>query len=176
MAAAESQVGPEEFRHLMGRWATGVSVVTAHENGRDVGLTVNALLSVSLHPPTLLVSLMTEADSTPVIERTGKFGVSVLAADQRSMSERFAEAIPAERKFVGLSVLRGSTGVALLPGAAGHLECEVERMIPAADHHLIVGRVVALASGPDGLPLLFYRGRYGESATADSLRLPPGRP
>ena len=78
----------------MSRWATGVSVVTARDGSADAGLTVNAFLSVSLHPPTVLVSLTQDADTTPVIERTGPFAVNFLAADQRALSERFARRRP----------------------------------------------------------------------------------
>ena len=107
---------PIAFRRLMGRWPTGVAVVTTRAEGRDHGLTVNALLSVSLHPPTLLVSLGNDADSTPVVERSGRFAASFLSAAQRAISERFAQTAPSAEKFRNLTVDRTPAGLAVLPG------------------------------------------------------------
>lgn len=160
------------FRRLMARWATGVSVVTAREFDRDAGLTVNALLSVSLAPPSVLVSLTRDADTTPLIERSGHFAVSFLAADQRPLSERFALAVAAEEKFRDLSVHRSPRGLALLDGTLGALECRVVSKTPAYDHLLILGEVLYQEFGRDDAPLLFYRGGYAEAVDAESLRLP----
>ncbi len=162
-----------DFRRLMARWATGVSVVTSRGPEGDAGLTVNALLSVSLDPPTLLISLTTSADSTPVIEESRLFAVNLLAAEQRALSERFALAVPALDKFRNLSVHRGATGVPLLDGALGAIECRVTSIIPAGDHHLFLGEVVRVEVGPDQLPLLFFRRGYAEATGADGLKLPP---
>jgi flavin reductase (DIM6/NTAB) family NADH-FMN oxidoreductase RutF len=164
---------PAAFRTAMGRWATGVSVVTASDGGHDAGLTVNALLSVSLRPPSVLVSLTLDADTLPVIERSRHFGVSVLGAGQRSLSERFARAVPPKEKFDGVAIHRGTTGVPLLDGALFHLECRLVSSTPAFDHHLLVGEVVELATGPDGPPLLFYHSGYAEALDAERVRLPP---
>ncbi len=166
---------PAAFRTLMGRWATGVSVVTATEGGHDSGLTVNALLSVSLEPPSVLVSLKRDADTLPVIERTRLFGVSFLRADQRPLSERFARPVLSAEKFDGLELRRGSTGVPLLPGALGTVECRLVSSTPVFDHHLLVGEVVGLDLGPDGPPLLFYRSGYASDEGNDRLHLAPPR-
>jgi flavin reductase (DIM6/NTAB) family NADH-FMN oxidoreductase RutF len=159
------------FRAAMGRWATGVSIVTAHEDGRDIGLTVNALLSVSLAPPSLLVSLQRDADTLPVIHRTRSFGVSLLSAEQRLLSARFARAIPPEEKFREVRFHRGTTGTALLDDALAVLECRVVSEAPSFDHVLIVGEVVRLEEGRDRLPLLFYRGAYADVEPDGRLRL-----
>ena len=171
MSGPGTPIGPEEFRRAMARWASGVSIVTGRDGSFDVGMTVNSLISVALRPPTLLVSLSESADSTPVIERSKVFGVSVLHAAQRPISERFAEAIPSEEKFAGVEVHRGSTGVALLNGSLATFECRVEAVLPVADHHLVVGTVVAVEVGPDELPLAFFRSRYAEPAARDLLKL-----
>jgi len=167
--------GPAAFRGLMARWATGVAVVTAREGSVDAGLTVNALLSVALAPPSLLISLTRDADTTPVIERTGTFAVNFLAADQRSVSERFALAIPAADKFRDLRLHRGTTGAPLLDGTLGAAECRVASWTPRYDHVLIVGEVVRQELGRDGAPLLFFRSGYAESSGPAELRLPPAR-
>jgi len=163
------------FRRTIARWATGVSVVTARDGEVVAGLTVNSLLSVSLEPPTLLVSLTNEADTTPVIERSRRFGVSLLSAAQQSLSERFARAVPPAEKFAGVPVHASPHGIPLLDGALATFECALERSIPAGDHHLLLGRVLAAENGPDALPLTFYRSRYGEPTGPETIRLPPTR-
>ena len=160
----------------MGRWATGVGVLTAHDAGTDAGLTVNALLSVSLAPPSLLVSVSHDADTLPVIERSGHFGVSFLAADQQPVSDRFARTLSATEKFAGLPIHRGPHGTPLLDGTLGALECRVVSRTPAYDHVLIVGEVVHEETGRDGEPLLFFRSAYSESDGPDRVRLPARGP
>jgi len=166
---------PARFRALMARWATGVSVVTARDADGDAGLTVNAFLSVSLAPPSVLVSLSADADTVPVVERSGHFGLSVLAADQQEVSERFARTLPRAEKFVGLALHRGPAGSPLLDGALAALECRVARRIAAFDHVLVVGEVGYLEFGPDRPPLLFFRSGYGTADGAGTIRLPPSR-
>lgn len=168
-------VDPARFRRLMSRWASGVSIVTAREGGRDYGMTVNALLSVSLDPPLLLISLSKDADTTPVIERTRTFAVSFLSADQRAISERFARAIPPEQKFQDLAVGRAVLGPSTIPGSLGHVECQVRSVTPAGDHRLIVGQAVGLDLGPDATPLVFHRSGYARAVGTDGLTLPPPR-
>ncbi len=164
-----------DFRRLMGRWATGVSVVTAHHDGVDAGLTVNALLSVALAPPSLLVSLTHDVDTLPVLERARSFAANFLAADQRALSERFARPTPSPEKFLGLPFHRGRLGPALLGGTLGAAECRVVSLQPLYDHVLVVGEVVALETGRDAPPLLFFHGQYAEEDGGDRLRLPPPR-
>jgi 3-hydroxy-9,10-secoandrosta-1,3,5(10)-triene-9,17-dione monooxygenase reductase component len=169
-------VDPAHFRNLMARWATGVSIVTAREDGRDRGLTVNAFLSVSLEPPRVLVSITTDADAWPSIHQSRAFAVSVLSAHQRGISQRFASRVSPEEKFAGIDVHRGTTGAALLDGTLATFECRVEQEIPVGDHVLVLGKVVAMQEGVDGSPLLFYRSGYAEAEPNDLLRLPRGRP
>lgn len=171
-------VPPERtrFRGLMGRWATGVSVVTARDAGGDAGLTVNAFLSVSLAPPSVLVSLQDDVDTLPVLERSRAFAVNLLAADQRALSERFARSIPSAEKFRDLAFHRGTTGAALLDGTLGALECRVLAVQPAFDHRLVLGEVVELEVGREAPPLLFFRSGYADAEAPDRLRLAPLRP
>jgi flavin reductase (DIM6/NTAB) family NADH-FMN oxidoreductase RutF len=171
-------VASAEFRRLMGRWATGVSVVTAREGPVDYGLTVNALLSVSLAPPLLLASLTHDADTTPVILRTGWFAAHLLAHDQRPLSERFASMAPPSEKFHGVPTHRLPNGMPALDGALASFECRLDRSFPVEDHRLLVGRVESFEAGRDVAPLLFFRSHYGESEGEERVRLapPPSRP
>jgi flavin reductase (DIM6/NTAB) family NADH-FMN oxidoreductase RutF len=168
-------IEPARFRALMARWATGVSVVTARHEGSDSGLTVNSLVSVTLTPPTVLVSLTTDADTLPVAEASGHFGVSFLAADQRELSDRFARTIDRSEKFAGIAVHRGPAGSALLDGHVGGLECRVVGRTPVHDHVLLLGEVVHAEPGRDAPPLVFVRSGYAHAEANDLLRLPPPR-
>jgi flavin reductase (DIM6/NTAB) family NADH-FMN oxidoreductase RutF len=163
------------FRATMARWATGVSVVTTRDGEEDAGLTVNAFLSVSLHPPSVLVSLQDDVDTLPLLERSRAFAVNVLAADQQALSERFARTVPAAEKFRDLAFHRGTTGAAILDGTLGAIECRVLTVTPAFDHRLVLGEVVELEAGHDGLPLLFFRSGYAAAEPSDRLHLPPPR-
>jgi len=164
-------VGPGAFRAAVSRWATGVCVVTARDGTFDAGLTVNALLSVALDPPTLLVSLQHDVDTLPVLRKSRTFGVSILAADQRTLSERFARPVPSAEKFRGLAVHRGVTGAALLDGALAGFECRVVSTTPAFDHVLVVGEVVRIEQGREAAPLVFFRAAYAEADADGRLRL-----
>jgi 3-hydroxy-9,10-secoandrosta-1,3,5(10)-triene-9,17-dione monooxygenase reductase component len=168
MTPDPTSVTGADFRGLMGRWATAVSVVTARDGPVDAGLTVSAFFSVSLNPPSVLVSLTEDADTTPVIERTGRFAVNFLSADQRALSERFALAIPPAEKFTGVSVHRGKTGVALLDGTLGAVECRLVSRTPAYDHVLVLGEVVHQEVGRDAPPLLYFRSSYTSVGTGEA--------
>ncbi len=168
-------VDPARFRGLMARWATGVSVVTAHQGPGDAGLTVNALVSVSLTPPSLLVSVSRDADTLAAITASGRFGVSFLAADQRPLSERFAAPVSAEEKFRGVAIHRAPGGSPLLDGSIGAVECRLAQQIPAFDHVLLIGEVLHAELGGDRPPLVFFRSSYATAEGADRLGLPPSR-
>ena len=170
--SAAAPVDAAAFRRWMGRWPTGVSVVTSREGERDYGLTVNAFLSVSLVPPTILVSLGHEADSLAVVARTGRFAVNLLAAEQRGLSERFSKTISAEEKFRGVPLHRGPAGLAFLDGALASIEASVTEAVEVGDHTLFVGRVDRLEFGSERTPLLFHRGQYAEPEGSELLRLP----
>jgi flavin reductase (DIM6/NTAB) family NADH-FMN oxidoreductase RutF len=163
---------PGAFRRLLSRWATGVSVVTAHAEGADAGLTVNSFGSVSLTPPSVLVSLARDVDTLPLLERSGHFGVSFLAADQREISERFARTSLHAEKFAGVPVHRGPAGSALVDGHVGALECRVVERIPVYDHVFVIGEVIHVEPGREAPPLLFYRSGYAQADGPDRLRLP----
>jgi 3-hydroxy-9,10-secoandrosta-1,3,5(10)-triene-9,17-dione monooxygenase reductase component len=166
---------PVAFRSWMARWATGIAVVTTRVGEDDAGLTVNSFVSVSLHPPSVLVSLMRSVDSLPMIERSRRFAVSVLGADQRAVSERFAQTGPSGEKFRGLAVHRSPSGIALPDGTLGAVECRVASFLPVFDHVLVVGEVVWQEQGVDGRPLLFFHSGYAEPDREGRLVLPPPR-
>ena len=174
--ASAAPPGPDDFRRVMARWATGVSVVTARDGVTDAGLTVNGFLSISLRPPSVLVSLTEDVDTLPVLERSGWFGVNFLAADQRALSDRFARNEPSETKFRDLPIHRAPHGTPLLGETLGALECRVVARTPVSDHVLVVGEVTYLEAGRNDLPLVFFRSAYAAPEGSDRLKFPAGRP
>ena len=157
-------VGPDDFRRILGHFATGVTIITTVDAaGEPSGLTASSFTSVSLHPPLILVCVAHSAQCFPAIRDGGRFAVNVLNADQESISRRFATA-PAARgseKFEGLAHKSGALGMPLLEDAHAHLECVTVHVYEAGDHTIFVGRVEAVSSSGEGPgPLLFYRGKY----------------
>ena len=151
-------VDGKDLRRVMGMFATGVTVVTTHDGaGKDYGLTANAVASVSLVPPLLLVCVDKSAESHDAFGRSGVFAVSVLSAEQEALSQRFARS--GDEKFAGLSVERAATGAVLFPGALAYLDCRVTAAHDAGDHTIYVGEVGTAEAG-GGDPLLFFGGRY----------------
>ncbi|GAA4523079.1 flavin reductase family protein [Amycolatopsis samaneae] len=158
--SAVSDVGPPAMRRAMGRFATGVAVVTATgTDGTPHGMTVNSLTSVSLDPPLLLVCLTIGARSTDAVTGTGRFAVNILSARQEHLALRFARR--GEDHFAGLPVTTGSHAVPIVPDALAHLDCAVERHFTAGDHVVVFGHVRRVCER-DGEPLGFFGGRFGD--------------
>jgi flavin reductase (DIM6/NTAB) family NADH-FMN oxidoreductase RutF len=155
-------IDPPRFRQLLGRFATGVTVITAEDaDGNPAGMTANTLVSVSLSPPLISVCIDRSAEMHRTLEQTGRFTVNILAAHQEAVSRRFAE--QGTRRFEGIGFTRSERGGIVLDGVLAHLECEREAAYPAGDHSIYLGRVVGGASG-EGEPLLYYRGGYAGMA------------
>lgn len=152
-----SRPGTVDMRRTMAGFVTGVAVVTAIADGHAHGMTVNSLTSVSLDPPLLLVSLTTGARTTEAVRASGRFTVCVLSARQEKLAIRFARR--GAEHFAGLPLAYGDLGVPVVPDALAHLECTVERMLPVADHLVVIGEVQR-AQVREGEPLAFYRGRF----------------
>jgi 3-hydroxy-9,10-secoandrosta-1,3,5(10)-triene-9,17-dione monooxygenase reductase component len=148
----------------MGRFATGVTVVTTFEGDRPQGITVNALSSVSLDPPLVMVALDRRRFITPIVREHGRYAVNVLGEGQQAVSDCFAHAdvSPGREDFCGAAWHPGATGLPLLDGAIATLECTIVETFSAGDHDLFIGRVDALddpAAEVAG-PLLYFRRRY----------------
>ncbi|QBR91029.1 flavin reductase family protein [Nocardioides euryhalodurans] len=152
------------FRDVLGRFATGLTVVSATGEDGPVGMTVQGFLSLSLEPPLVLVSMARTSRAWPVIERAGTFCVTILAADQQWLAELMATR--GADKFRDLAWTPSpATGSPLLPGGLGHVDCRVEAVHDGGDHLLVVGRVLDLSATGDGEALLYHRGRYGATVT-----------
>jgi flavin reductase (DIM6/NTAB) family NADH-FMN oxidoreductase RutF len=154
-------VAAADFRHAMGHFATGVTIVTSvGPDGEPVGTTANAVTSLSLDPPLILVCFDRTSVTLEAISTHGAFAVNVLAAPQQHLSANFARR--------GLAAVwdevrhrPGRTGSPRLEGVLASLECTVEHRIAGGDHEIVVGRVTDVETGPPGdAPLLFWRGGY----------------
>ncbi|HET9521560.1 MAG TPA: flavin reductase family protein [Candidatus Limnocylindrales bacterium] len=167
-------VAPDTFRAVMGHFVTGITVVTTFADGSPQGITVNALSSVSLEPPLVMVALDRRRFITPSVRASGRYAVNVLSEDQQDLSDCFAGApvLPGRDAFCGAAWTPGSTGLPLLDGAIATLECTVVETFHAGDHELFIGRVDALGHHErQPMPLLYYRRRYLRIQRAESTPL-----
>jgi flavin reductase len=150
-----------EFRKALGCFATGVTVITVDEGGEVHGMTANAFSSVSLDPPLVLVCVGHEARTHAHLHAKKRFGVNVLAADQRAISEYYARPSETHKhaEEAGARFNRTSHGTPVLHGALAYLECRLHSAQDAGDHTIFIAEVedVMVRAGD---PLLFYRGRY----------------
>ena len=151
-------IGPDDFRRLLGHFATGVTIVTTSDpDGRPAGLTVSAFASLSLDPPLVLVCVDHKAQSYPALKDNRGFAVNVLATEHEALSRRFAST--RLDKFDGVAYRMSPLGLPLLGGALAHIECVTVNRHVEGDHTIFVGRVEAGAVA-DGEPLLYHRGKY----------------
>jgi flavin reductase (DIM6/NTAB) family NADH-FMN oxidoreductase RutF len=156
-------IDSESFRDVMGRFATGISVITTlDEAGGPAGITVSAMSSVSLEPPLVMVALARRRFITPLVDATGRFAVNVLRHDQQALSDCFAHApvSPGREEFCGATWHPGPTGLPLLDGILASLECTVVQTFAVGDHELFIGQVDSLAVDGAGDPLLYFRRQY----------------
>jgi flavin reductase (DIM6/NTAB) family NADH-FMN oxidoreductase RutF len=147
------------FREALSTFATGVTVVTAVDaTGRRVGLTANSFNSVSLEPPLVLWSLSRGASSMPAFTRGSRYAINILAADQRSIAERFA--MKNVDRFDGVAWHEGVTGAPILDGAVAVFECFNRSQYVEGDHVIFVGEVEHCDRRAGAAPLIFHGGRY----------------
>ncbi len=152
-------VDDAQFRQLLGRFATGVAVITVTAaDGRPHGMTANSLASVSLRPPLVSVAVDRRAELHQHITRGEVFVANILSSHQEALSRRFAD--PHDDRFDGIGYTVSRNGGILLDGVLAHVECARHALLEAGDHTIVLGRVVGGATR-DGRPLLYYRGGYG---------------
>ena len=145
------------FRKTLGRFATGVCVVTVAHHEHVHGMTANAFMSVSLHPPLVLVSVSQSAQMYNLLAPDTRYGISMLSDDQEVLSRHFGG-----RPMDGLEItFMHEQGAPLLKGAIGHIVARVVDIHQAGDHTLFIGEVEYMHV-VHGSPLLFYAGSYGQ--------------
>jgi flavin reductase (DIM6/NTAB) family NADH-FMN oxidoreductase RutF len=151
-------VDPSAFRDACSRYATGVCVVTASGPEGPSGMTANAVTSLSLEPPLMLVCFALSARTLVAVRHSGRFGVHFLSHEQEELAARFASKMPEADKFDGLEWAERD-GVPAPAGCLAGLACEVRDLLPGGDHLIGVGEVTSLWRTA-GEPLVFYRGSY----------------
>jgi flavin reductase (DIM6/NTAB) family NADH-FMN oxidoreductase RutF len=168
----ETAVGPEveervevvgddpalALRQTLGMFATGVTVITTLVDGQVHGMTANAFMSVSLEPPLVLISIDRRTKMCSILHEDARFGVSVLADDQRALSDRFAGRAQDGAAAPEFKVVHDTP---IVEGAAAHFVARVCRSYWGGDHSLFLGRVEFACFSEDARPLLFHGGQYG---------------
>jgi flavin reductase (DIM6/NTAB) family NADH-FMN oxidoreductase RutF len=152
-----TDVDPRDFRDAIGRFATGVAVVTCDGPNGPSGLTTNALTALSLDPVLLLVCFDNSSRTLPEIRAAGRFAVNVLRAGQRDLAAAFASKQPQRDKFEQ-ATHRVAHGVPVLDDALAWMACDVHELLPGGDHTIGVGRVTQTWLAPDDEPPLMFFG------------------
>ncbi len=162
-AMSDTSIATRSLRNALGRFATGVAIVTALDpDGRPIGLTINSFSAVSLDPALVLWCLDNGSHSLEAFRRASHHAINILAADQINLSNRFAT-WPADR-FVGLSWQPGAGGAPVFSGCCAVFEVANETAHISGDHTIFVGRVERFAETPNLAPLLFHAGQYRQLA------------
>ena len=151
------RLSSEEFRDVIGHFASGVTVITALHDGQHKGTTASAVSSLSLDPPMVLICLHRDSSTGKAVLAARSFGVNILGEDQTSEAMSFAGK---GDKFAGVGVATGEDGTPLLADSLATLECRVTEVATGGTHHVFFGEVVR-ASARDGAPLAYYRGKFG---------------
>jgi flavin reductase (DIM6/NTAB) family NADH-FMN oxidoreductase RutF len=144
-------------RKIMGQFATGVTVVTTGGAAGSHGLTANAVASLSLDPPLVLVAVEKRAHSLEYLKKNQCFAVNILRLDQEEISRRFAT--PGPKDFVGVSTKTAVTAAPILTDCLAFVDCRVVAILPGGDHEIFVGEILA-GEHNGGEPLLYYGGGY----------------
>lgn len=158
-ASPEAVAEARRFRDVLGRFASGITVVTTMSNGEPIGLTCQSFSSVSLNPPLVLFVPARTSRAWPRIQRAGKFCVNFLAADQADLSNTMASR--GADKFADVAWSPSAvTGSPVFADTLGHVDCTIHAVHEAGDHFIVIGRVEDLVVGGGAEPLLFFEGSY----------------
>jgi flavin reductase (DIM6/NTAB) family NADH-FMN oxidoreductase RutF len=163
-------VGGTELRKIMSYFPTGVTILTAHADGVDQGMTANSVASVSLTPPLIAVCTSKLSRTVAAINASGSFAVSFLASHQKDVAIRFSR--PQDDHFEGLATGRTNLGHPYILQALGFIECAVVQQVEAGDHSVHIGRVTESAFR-GGDPLVFFRSTLGQLSQPHSAWATP---
>jgi flavin reductase (DIM6/NTAB) family NADH-FMN oxidoreductase RutF len=149
------------FRESMGRFATGITVMTARGEGMTpLGMTVNSFASLSLEPALVMWSIQNNSECLAAFEASPGFAANIQGSDQELLSRRFAR--KGDHHLEPRDYRIGRSGQPVLKGCLVSFECHLWRRYEGGDHTIIIGRVVEMEARPTGKPLLFYGGQYHE--------------
>ncbi|HZR94039.1 MAG TPA: flavin reductase family protein [Gaiellaceae bacterium] len=150
----------DDLRALMRRLPAPVAVATVDAYGQRLGLTVSSLVSLSLEPPIVGVSISQQAAMHELLREAGGFTLSLLAAGQEPLAQHFARGVPPIALWEGIATEAGTRGAPRLAGALGWIECRLAAEHATGDHTLFVGEVLAVQRGADAPPLVHHESGY----------------
>jgi len=154
---------PEQLRHAMRAWTTGVAVVTAAHDGKQYGMTVNSFTSISLEPPLISVALKKLTHTHELVELCGEFSVTILASHQRELSDRFAGKHPEIKdRFEGVATETLYLNTPLIGDGMAYFNCRVVNAVTVGENTLFVAEVVAARGEGEGDPLVYHNRTYWE--------------
>ncbi len=154
-------INSETLRRTMRAWTTGVTIVTASHGGERYGMTVNSFTSISLDPPLISVALRRLTHTHALIEQSGEFAVTILAADQAHLSDRFAGKTPGlADRFEGVATERLLLEAPLIQGGIAYFNCRVIQSIPVGENTLFIAEVIAATGEDEGEPLVYHNRVY----------------
>lgn len=156
---------PQLFRRVMGRFATGVTVVSFLRAGKPAGMTVNSFLSVSMTPPLVLVSVRRASSFVEHVRVGGRYGINILSEHQRKLGPHFANRPEPDAD----ASFHEHAGTPLLDGSLAEIVARVVDIHAAGDHLLFIAEIEHLAHGPEAQPLIFYSGRYKQIHAHDPM-------
>jgi flavin reductase (DIM6/NTAB) family NADH-FMN oxidoreductase RutF len=149
----------DDLRVLMREWPHGVSILSVDVDGDRMGVTVSSLVSLSLDPPLVGVSIGKEASCYELLRRAGRFAISLLGADQEELARRFASGYPPIAHWQGVPTKEGRVAP-LIEGALGWIEAETRSEHDAGDHTFFIAEVLTLAHGPSRQALVYRQSEY----------------
>ncbi|MFD4259207.1 flavin reductase family protein [Streptomyces sp. NPDC058534] len=153
------RIDADHFRNVLGQFPSGVTVVaSAGEDGRPVGLACQSFASLSLDPPLVLICIGRASSSWPQVEAAGRFGISILADDQRDVCAALGRR--GGDKFAEVEWSLSRNGAVHIDGALAHIDCAVQSVVEAGDHYVVIARVLELTAREDGTPLLYFRSDF----------------
>jgi flavin reductase (DIM6/NTAB) family NADH-FMN oxidoreductase RutF len=157
-AVDPTAIDPAHFRHVLGHFPSGVTIVTAALEGELAGMTCQSFFSLSLDPPLVAFSPSKTSTSYPKIRQAGAFCINILAHDQEALCLGFSRS--GADKWLDVGWRSGATGAPILEGVQAWIDCKLEAEYPAGDHYLTLGRVIDLQVS-ETRPLLYYKGGFG---------------
>lgn len=163
MQVSEPDISSTKFREVLGRYCSGLTVVTAIDDDQPVGFTCQSFHALSLNPPMVTFAAAKTSGTWAKIRRVGRFAVNVLSEEQGGLCRQFGK--PGADKFAGVSWRPGRTGSPVLAGSVAWIDCEIDKEVDGGDHVIVLGRVLDLAANDEeSRPLLFFCGQFGALA------------
>jgi 3-hydroxy-9,10-secoandrosta-1,3,5(10)-triene-9,17-dione monooxygenase reductase component len=169
MSLPSTVIEPTRFREALGHYASGITVITSHIDGENVGFTCQSFYSVSMNPPLVSFSVMSSSASFPKIRQAGRFAVNILSEEQVRISNQFARR--GADKWDGVEWQESPLGNPIIAGSLHWLDCEIYAEHAAGDHLIVIGEVKALdlQEAAATQPLLYFKGQYRNIAAHDAV-------